>query len=160
MLPLIAALVNAGLPLLAGAVMSKGRELVEEKTGIKLPDIEVGQSIPPEQVAELARIEKDRAIELDRLANERERIAADDRASARAREIAVKDWIPGLLSIGVTCGFFGILAYMLRFGTPKEGGEALLVMLGSLGTAWGAVMNYYFGSSKSSADKTALLAAK
>jgi len=158
MLPLIAALVNAGLPLLAGAVMSKGKELVEEKTGIKLPDLQVGQSLPPEQVAELARIEKDRAIELERLANDRLRIDAEDRNSARAREMAVKDWIPGILAIGVSLGFFGVLGYMLKFGAPKEGGEALMVMLGALGASWGAVMNYYFGSSKSSADKTALLA--
>jgi hypothetical protein len=158
MLPLIAALVNAGLPLLAGAVMSKGRELVEERTGIKLPDMHVGQAIPPEQVAELARIEKDRAIELDRLANDRLKIDADDRASARAREMAVRDLIPGILAVGVSLGFFGVLGYMLKFGAPKEGGEALMVMLGALGASWGAVMNYYFGSSKSSADKTALLA--
>jgi hypothetical protein len=157
MLPLIAALVNAGLPLLAGAVVSKGRELVEEKTGIKLPDIQTGQSIPPEQVAQLAQIEKDRAIELEKLANDRLRIDAEDRASARAREMAVRDMIPGILAVGVSVGFFGVLAYMLKFGAPQAGGEALMVMLGALGASWGAVMNYYFGSSKSSADKTQLL---
>lgn len=160
MLPLIAALVNAGLPLLAGAVMNKGKEMVEEKIGMKLPDVAIGQPIPPEQAAALAKIEADRTIELERLANERARIDADDRASARAREIAVKDWIPGILAIGVSLGFFGVLGFMLKFGAPKEGGEALMVMLGALGASWGAVMNYYFGSSRSSAVKTELLAGR
>jgi hypothetical protein len=71
--------------------------------------------------------------------------------------MAVRDMIPGILAVGVSVGFFGVLAYMLKFGAPQAGGEALMVMLGALGASWGAVMNYYFGSSKSSADKTQLL---
>ena len=52
-----------------------------------------------------------------------------------------------LLGIGITFGFFGILGWMLAHGIPHTGGEALLVMRGALGAAFGAVINYYFGSS-------------
>ena len=34
-----------------------------------------------------------------------------------------------------------------------------MIMLGSLGTAWGAVMAFWFGSTHGSAEKTRLLAA-
>lgn len=89
---------------------------------------------------------------------EAERIAAEDRDSARKMRIATGDWIPGALALFITFGFFGVLSYLLRHGVPAQGGDAMLVMLGALGTAWGAVVNFYFGSSASSRSKDAALA--
>ena len=84
-----------------------------------------------------------------------EKLAADDRASARNMQVATKSWIPGALALGITIGFFGILLYMMT-GNVTPSNE-LLVMLGSLGTAWTGVVGYYFGSSSSSQHKDELL---
>lgn len=84
--------------------------------------------------------------------------AQADRASARQREMTLKDRIPALLAIAITIGFFGVLGYMLLRPIPPTGHDAMLLMLGSLSTAWAAVVGYYFGSSAGSAAKTDLLA--
>jgi len=84
-----------------------------------------------------------------------EKLAVDDRKSARDMQIATKSWIPGALALGITVGFFGILIYMMVYSiTPSN---ELLVMLGSLGTAWTGVVGYYFGSSVSSRNKDEML---
>lgn len=105
----------------------------------------------------IAEIEFQKRIE--ELGIDRERLSNEDRNSARQREIAVRDHTPKIMALLVTLGFFGVLAFMLTQPVPEQGREALLVMLGALGSAWGAIMNYYFGSSAGSKNKTEALSA-
>lgn len=88
------------------------------------------------------------------------KIDADDRASARAREVQVRDNIPSILAFLVTFGFFGVLSYIIWKGVPiaSEGHDAVMMLLGSLATAWTGVVAYYFGSSSGSTKKDATLA--
>ncbi len=104
--------------------------------------------------ADQAFAQKMRELDLDL-----ERIHQADRASAREREAKSGDsWTPRLLAGLVTFGFFGVLGWLLGYGKPEAGGDALLVMLGALGGAWASIISYYFGSSAGSAAKTQLLA--
>ncbi len=132
--------------------------LVQQPDGSEEELLQAAAKATPEQLLALKKAENDFALQMRELDIDLERIASEDRDSARNREIKTKDWTPKILAGGITVGYFGVLFYMLTHGLPTTGGsEAMLVMLGTLGTAFGGVMAYYFGSSAGSKEKTEAL---
>lgn len=111
----------------------------------------------PEQLLALKTAEQDFTVQMRKLDLDIERLSNQDRASARDREVKTGDWTPKALAGAVTVGFFGVLFWMIAYGLPQNGGEAMLVMLGTLGTAWGAIVSYYFGSSAGSREKNSTI---
>lgn len=83
-------------------------------------------------------------------------LETDDRKDARARQIALKDNTPAIVLYLTTLGFYGTLAYLLLYGLPASGGEVLLMMVGALGSAWGASVQFFVGSSAGSRQKDLL----
>jgi len=84
-----------------------------------------------------------------------EEIAAADRSSARQREVSTNDsWTPRLLAAFVV-GLAVILeGYVMLNGLPNTVNEFIVGrILGTLDTATGMVLAYYFGSSASSRSK-------
>jgi hypothetical protein len=102
------------------------------------------------QQAEIALKAKAQEMNLDF-----EQLATQDRKSARDMQMTVKSWIPPILAIGITIGFFGIMYGMMTGHVTSS--EALMILLGSLGTAWTGVISFYFGSSASSQAKDQLI---
>lgn len=117
-------------------------------------------SATPDQLAAIKKIDADFKVQMKSLDIDLERISAGDRDSARQMQRETKDWVPKVLAIVITLGFFGILIWMLLKGMPQTGTEALLMMLGALGTAWTGVINFYYGSSAGSKAKTDALSGK
>lgn len=113
--------------------------------------------LTPEQLSAI------KTLELQLQADERERgfryseLEFKDTANARSMQMATLSNIPPVLAVLVTTGFFGILIFMVTNSSYKPT-EPLLVMLGSLGTAWTMIIGFYFGSSHGSRDKDAMLA--
>ena len=110
----------------------------------------------PEQLAAVKKIDADFKVQMKSLDIDLERISVDDRKSARDMQKETRDWIPRALAVSVTAGFFAILIYMLVYGLPTSGNEALL-LLGALQTAWGGIIAFYFGSSSGSQKKDAMI---
>lgn len=130
---------------------------VQEKTIEAVSNTLNSQKMTPDQVAQIKAAELDFARFLKQNEIDLERINADDRKSARDMQIATRSRIPGALALVVTVGFFGILAGMMTDALQVSDKQALLLLLGSLSTAFGSVLSYYFGSSAGSQAKTQLL---
>ena len=84
-----------------------------------------------------------------------EQLAVEDRKSARDMQTVVKSSVPAILSYGITIGFFGILLGFMS-GKVSEN-QPVLIMLGSLGTAWVSVVAFWFGSTNGSQKKDQML---
>lgn len=117
----------------------------------------------PEQMLALKTADQNFSLQMQALGfkqvTDLEAIAANDRKDARAMQAAQRSIVPAILSVGVTAGYFGILYGMLRGSLTVSDSQALLIMIGSLGTAWGMVMAFWFGTTADSGRKTDLLAA-
>jgi len=108
------------------------------------------EQIASVQLAEIALKAKAQELNLNF-----EQLAVDDRKSARDMQSSTKSIVPSILALVVTLGFFGILGGLM-FGVVQKS-DALMLMLGSLGTAWTGIVAFYFGSSASSQVKSEML---
>lgn len=119
----------------------------------------------PNKMLELKKIEEANKPELARIALEQERIYLLDIQSARLRQVESekatghRDANLYILAWLVVAGFFGLIVLMVKTTMPPENIGPVNQLFGALAAGFGMVLQYFFGSSKSSADKTRLLAA-
>lgn len=109
-----------------------------------------------QQIADIKLAEIELQKQEQQLGLNFEQLAVQDRSSARDLQKATNSFIPPALAIIVTCGFFGILAYLMVHPADTAN-TPLMIMLGSLGTAWSGIIAFYFGSSASSRAKDQML---
>jgi len=114
----------------------------------------------PEIMLKLKEADHQFKIDLGRLGIDLERIHAEDRDSARRRQVALKDSTPAYLAVMLSAMFFGSLYMIFQIGIPEANKPLIHVMLGSLGTAWISAMTYFFGSSTGSKTKEQALAGR
>ena len=146
-----------GGPLAGAAVtaISKaifGKENVEEAV---LADAIAAAT--PEQLLALKRADNEFRIALRYAMVEEARIDAGDRDSARKRQERMDDWTPSALGAAIILGFFIVLGAMVMRALPAGTETEFSIMLGALATMTAAVVNYFFGSSAGSKEKTRLM---
>ena len=146
MLPIVTGLLAQGLNLVGNAVLAKGKEWVEEKTGVKLaPDM------PPEELTKLRQFELEYEEELQRLQLEENRLTYEDTKSARGMNTRINEsanatWlsknVPAILALVVIIGGGIVLTT-----TSQPDVRTAVVGLMTL------VLGFYFGTSSSSRTK-------
>lgn len=62
------------------------------------------------------------------------------------------------IGVMICCMFVAVIVALFKVEPPARAMEPLLILVGSLAAAFGAVVNYWFGSSAGSAHKSELLA--
>ena len=149
--PSIATALGGPLAGLAVTVISKALGIDEKDVQTT---IESGK-LTADQLTSLKQAELELQKQAQSLGLDFEKLATEDRKSARDLQASTKSIVPPILALVVTVGFFGIL-FALMMDYAKKSDE-LMIMLGSLGTAWTGIIGFYFGSSAHSEKQSEML---
>lgn len=116
----------------------------------------------PEQLANIRKADQDFQVQMASLGfKNKEALAAlsvQDVEGARDMQKNTRSWVPPVLTLAITAGFFGLVAAMMFCNIPDANKAIFYSLVGSLGTAWLATIHFWFGDTNSSADKTAMIA--
>ena len=176
--PFVLALLSSGLRLVANAALVKGKEFIQEKTGVDLDQA----ALSTEDQAKLRQFQAEHEEELLRLQLEDNKLGLEETKAfladvADARKIQMSANAPWYTkAIQPTLAAFTLLATILLFGmfvywsgdiTEVVDGKHTLVkrindtqkdiiiyILGVLSAAVTQILGYYFGSSQGSATKS------
>jgi len=140
---LIAPLLAQGLGLLGNAVLAKGKEWLEEQTGVDL-----SKPLSPEDVAKLRQFEMEHEEELMRLRIEDKRLDYEDTQSARDMNTRINESASASTlskNVSAILALIVIVAgYILLAMTKEADVRTAVVGLMTL------VLGFYFGSSSTS----------
>lgn len=144
---------------LGGPLAGMAVSAISKAVGVEpdqVQDMIANNKMSAEQIAQVKLAE----IELQKQAQELglnfAKLEVEDRKSAREMQATTRSLMPPILAGAVTVGFFAIMTLMF-LNKVDSNNPAILMMLGSLGTAWTGIIAYYFGSSAGSQAKTDLL---
>ncbi len=111
----------------------------------------------PEQITALKMADLEFQKLLTETTIEQARIDAADRANARAHQQKTNDRTPSIIGALIILGFFLVLGVMVAHRLPPGAETEFSIMLGALATMTAAVVNYFFGSSSGSKEKTRMM---
>lgn len=159
----LAPLLAQGMSLLSNAVLAKGKQWVEEKTGVNLD-----QPLSAEDTLKLRQFEMDHEEELIRLRQNDDKLSAEvemaylkDRQDARAMQVAAlnqSDLFSKRFIYYFAIGWSVVTAAYIGFITfapiPKDNLRFADTVLGFLlGTLIATIVNFFYGSSRGSQVK-------
>ena len=151
--PGIATALGGPLAGLAVSAISKALN-IDEKDVQKT--IETGK-LSAEQLASLKQAEIELQAKAQELGLNFEKLAVDDRKSAREMQVSTKSFVPALLSILIVVGWSMVQYFLLTHIIAQEMRELVARVLGTLDGALMLVLGFYFGGIHNSQETNEML---
>ena len=105
----------------------------------------------PETLLAVKNSDNEFKLSMEKMGVDVFKIEADDKKDARVNH--KHSYMPAVLSIGLSLVVAGIV-YMLFYLSPPDGSrDVLFMLLGVVIKEWGGAMQYWFGTTRSSANK-------
>lgn len=109
----------------------------------------------PDARVKLQQLQFEHNVDLKKISLEHAKLAVQDRANARHNHKNSR--MPAILSVGLTFMIAAIVVLLFWVEVPPGSREVLFMLLGVAVKEWGSAMQYWFGTTRSSADKTMMI---
>ena len=116
----------------------------------------LGNNADGETLVKLKQAEAEFEARMTELGVDLERVAKEDRESARRREVDAGSAVVSILGMAVILGFFAAV-FLTLLGFAEVESAVAGTLIGFLAAKAEQVVSYYFGSSAGSASKNKLL---
>ncbi len=134
-----------------GAIAGAAGSIIASTLGVEATPAAIASMLQkPEVLIKLKELEMQERVRFMQWQEEQMNAELNNVKDARAREVNLARlghggaWVTGVVSLVVVLGFFWMLTEVINQTMINE---PALLLLGSLGTAFGSVVNYYLGSS-------------
>ena len=117
----------------------------------------------PDALVKIKQYEIDHKYDLQKIQLETVKANLADVQDARSRQnrheeaTGKSDINLYVLAWTIVIGFFGLIGTMMYVAIPAESNNIIYMLFGTLAAGFGSVMQYFFGSSRGSKEKTLML---
>jgi hypothetical protein len=162
-------LIGKGLPLVGGILGGGAGEsfgaTIAGVLGCDPDPASIGEALKDEEkLLALKKYEMDHKTELETIALQKYQAELADVQSARTmhadkvKATGKVDVFLYMLASVLVLGFLALCWIMMNHAIPAEQSQVIYILFGTLASAFGQVIGFFFGSSKSSADKNKMIA--
>ena len=137
-----------GGPLGGAAIEAAGKALgLSNATADKVQKALTSGNLTAEQIAALQAADLQLKTRMAELGIDAEKLAQEDRASARKMQTNTGSWVPAALAMTLTGSYLTIICLLLTGDMKLWSDPTLTLLLGGLTSGFTAVLGFYFGSS-------------
>lgn len=142
---------------LPGPLGNMAKKAIAEAFGTpEATDAEIEKTLAnanPDMLLKLKQAEQDFAMKMEQLGIDAEKVAAEDRASARGMQVQTRARAPSMIALFVFACWAVVIGFLVFRRIPAENADAIMLLLGALTASVTAVVQFYFGSSSQSRAK-------
>ena len=137
-----------GGPLGGAAIEAAGKALgLSDATADKVQKALTSGNLTAEQIAALQAADLHLKTRMAELGIDAEKLAQEDRASARKMQTNTGSWVPAALAMTLTGSYLTIICLLLTGDMKLWSDPTLTLLLGGHTSGFTAVLGFYFGSS-------------
>lgn len=148
-----------------GTIVGSGIKLVASALGVAPTQDAITAAViaDPEAALKLKQFEMNHRIEIEKLAIQEYQMELLDIQSARGMRIEHEkvtdksDVNLYMLAWTIVTGFFVLMGILIFIPLPTDAAGVLFMLFGALSAGFGSVLSFFFGSNKSSENKTNMI---